>query len=71
VTIVDELTRALPALQAAVSGLAPREDGELRRIAEGFDNPAHLARSLDRIRARLPGLDLAPPEGREAGPSRR
>jgi len=71
VTIVDELTRALPALQAAVAALAGRPDGELRRLAEGFDNPACLARSLDRIRGRLPGLDLAPPDGRATGPSRR
>jgi 4-phosphopantoate--beta-alanine ligase len=61
VTVVDELTRALPVMAREVAGLAGEPDGGLRAISEGFDNAACLRAALARMVARMPEVDLGPP----------
>jgi 4-phosphopantoate--beta-alanine ligase len=53
VTLVDELTRALPAIGAAVEGQATLDDDGLEAIKGDFDNTANLQRVLERISGRL------------------
>jgi 4-phosphopantoate--beta-alanine ligase len=61
VTVVDELTRALPVLARETVALAGEPDGRLRAVKEGFDNAACLRAVLGRMVARVPELDLGPP----------
>lgn len=61
VTVVDELTRALPVLARETSALAGAPGGGLRAISEGFDNAACLRAVLGRMVARVPEVDLGPP----------
>jgi 4-phosphopantoate--beta-alanine ligase len=65
VTLVDELTRALPAVQAAADQLERRSGRTLASMISGWDNGAMLARVLARISDRLTsmGPDQLDPEG--------
>ncbi len=54
VAIVDELTRALVALGAAVGELSGLPDDGLRRLADAFDNGANLRAVHSRMVARVP-----------------
>jgi 4-phosphopantoate--beta-alanine ligase len=53
ITIVDNITRAVPSLIASVKRLrdAPRED--LQRILDDYDNNSNLRRAVDEIQAQL------------------
>jgi 4-phosphopantoate--beta-alanine ligase len=48
VAIVDNVTRAMPALVDSVASLKGRSS--LRKIAEGFDNDSNLSQSLNLIK---------------------
>ncbi len=61
VTVVDELTRALPVLAREVAAVGGEPDGRLRALSEGFDNAACLRATLARMVARVPEADLGPP----------
>jgi 4-phosphopantoate--beta-alanine ligase len=54
VTIVDELTRAVPAMIAAVPGLS--DEGLRRRVIRSFDNESNRRASLQLILERLQAL---------------
>ncbi len=60
VTVVDELTRALPAIASAAGELTNRTDRTLREMARGWDNGENLRKVMARISFRLQELD---PEG--------
>ena len=61
VTVVDELTRALPVLAGEATALAGEPEGRLRATVDGFDNAACLRAVLGRMVARVPEVDLGPP----------
>jgi len=65
VTLVDELTRALPTIGKAASELERRTDRTLASMIREWDNGAMLARVLARISDRLTSLgsDQLDPEG--------
>jgi 4-phosphopantoate--beta-alanine ligase len=65
VTMVDELTRALPAIGAAADDLEHRNRRTLASVIEEWDNGANLARVMKRISTRLTSLSpsQADPEG--------
>ena len=65
VTLVDELTRALPAIGRAANELERRSDRTLATMIREWDNGAMLARVLERISDRLTSLgsDHLDPEG--------
>jgi 4-phosphopantoate--beta-alanine ligase len=48
VTIVDNVTRAMPALINSVA--LQKGKSSIKKIAEGFDNDSNLTRSLNLIR---------------------
>jgi 4-phosphopantoate--beta-alanine ligase len=53
VTVVDELTRALPALAAGVQDMAGMDGREMDAIVQGWDNGVNLGGVLARISDRL------------------
>ena len=53
VTLVDELTRALPAIWEAVGAWASQPDEALQAAVDAFDNGANLGAVLGRIAGRL------------------
>lgn len=57
VTIVDELTRALPAIWEEAEDLASSTDGDLRAVVASWDNDMNLGSTLQRIANRLQDLD--------------
>jgi 4-phosphopantoate--beta-alanine ligase len=57
VTIVDELTRALPAIWEAAEDLASTGDEDLRASVGSWDNDSNLGRTLQLIARRLQDLD--------------
>ncbi|UCC93891.1 MAG: phosphopantothenate/pantothenate synthetase [Thermoplasmata archaeon] len=65
VTLVDELTRALPAIKTAAEGLEHRSHRALATMIKEWDNGAMLSRTLERISDRLTtmGADQLDPEG--------
>lgn len=65
VTLVDELTRALPAVGEAAGELERRSNRTLASLINGWDNAAMLRRVLARISDRLTSLDAdqLDPEG--------
>jgi 4-phosphopantoate--beta-alanine ligase len=65
VTLVDELTRALPAIGEAAGELERRSDRTLAAMIREWDNAAMLHRVLTRISDRLTSLDTdqLDPEG--------
>jgi 4-phosphopantoate--beta-alanine ligase len=65
ITIVDELTRALPAIWGASNASAGMGDEVLEAMVEGWDNPANLSQVLGRIAGRLSELDTHPHEVRQ------
>jgi 4-phosphopantoate--beta-alanine ligase len=67
VTIVDELTRAVPALITAVTDLSSHDDERLRSMLEEWDNEANLGKVLRRISERLEAMDIGVP-GDGTGP---
>jgi 4-phosphopantoate--beta-alanine ligase len=58
ITIVDELTRALPLLIKYVREFKNKDREELLKIAEGFDNKKNLKDMIDYIAERLKSLSL-------------
>lgn len=56
VTIVDELTRALPSIGAEVADLASGSGSSIHPLIEGWDNEANLGRLMVRIARRLDEL---------------
>jgi 4-phosphopantoate--beta-alanine ligase len=65
VTVVDELTRALPVIGEEATGLQHRSERTLATMVNGWDNGANLGRVLRRISDRLTslGADQLDPEG--------
>ncbi len=65
VTLVDELTRALPVIVEEANELEHRSQRTLASMVTGWDNPAMLVRVLGRISDRLTslGADQLDPEG--------
>ena len=61
VTIVDELTRALPAIKEEAEALRVTPEGELRTLLEAWDNAGMLHQVLERLASRLRSLDTAGP----------
>jgi 4-phosphopantoate--beta-alanine ligase len=57
VTIVDELTRALPVLVGAVREMAEAEASELEAMVSRWDNVGMLQRTLDGIAKRLGSME--------------
>jgi 4-phosphopantoate--beta-alanine ligase len=57
VTVVDEVTRALPAVAEAAQELRGEEPGALQEVREGYDHRANLEAVLDHIRERLATLE--------------
>ena len=53
VTVVDELTRALPAISEEVDDLTAVDGPEMARLVEDWDNPRMLATVLARISERI------------------
>lgn len=63
VTLVDELTRALPAIGRAATDLEHRSGRTLASMIKDWDNGANLSKVLDRIASRLTSIgdeDLVP-----------
>ncbi|ACV24296.1 4-phosphopantoate--beta-alanine ligase [Methanocaldococcus fervens] len=58
ITIVDELTRALPLLIKYVREFKNKDREELLKIVENFDNKKNLKEMIDYIADRLKSLDL-------------
>ncbi|MEO2117622.1 MAG: 4-phosphopantoate--beta-alanine ligase [Methanocaldococcus sp.] len=58
ITIVDELTRALPLLIKYVRDFKNKNREELLKIVENFDNKKNLKKMIDYIADRLKRLDL-------------
>jgi 4-phosphopantoate--beta-alanine ligase len=65
ITLVDELTRALPAIGDAANELEHRNARTLAEMITGWDNGAMLQRVLERLTSRLTsmGRDQLDPEG--------
>jgi 4-phosphopantoate--beta-alanine ligase len=65
VTLVDELTRALPVIGEEAEGLRHRSDRTMASMITGWDNGANLGHVLRRISERLTslGADQLDPEG--------
>jgi 4-phosphopantoate--beta-alanine ligase len=65
VTVVDELTRALPSIGEAASDLERRSERTLASMIREWDNGANLSRVLARIADRLKSMDdeVLAPEG--------
>jgi 4-phosphopantoate--beta-alanine ligase len=61
VTIVDELTRALPTLQREVEALSSVQEADLRDGVDAWDNGSMLGQVLGRIAARLVSPDVTSP----------
>ena len=61
VAIVDELTRALPAIAEEAGPLAGAEEDRLRAMYGAWDNGEALSRVLARISGLLERLDMSPP----------
>ncbi len=53
ITVVDEVTRALPLLTAQVQCMQGMSAEELASVLEGFDNRRNLGRVLEHMRRRL------------------
>ena len=60
VTIVDNITRAIPGISKFAHGLKDSKKDELRRIIQEFDNKKNLAESIERITAHLALLARPP-----------
>ena len=58
ITIVDELTRALPLLIKYVRDFKNKDREELLKIVENFDNKKNLKKMIDYIADRLKKLEL-------------
>jgi 4-phosphopantoate--beta-alanine ligase len=56
VTVVDELTRAVPRMVRLVAELRPLPAEERMAVVKGFDNARNLAAALEAVAARLGGL---------------
>lgn len=56
ITIVDNILRALPAMVEEARALKGRPEGELRLIADAWDNHARLAQALRFMASRLTAL---------------
>ncbi len=65
VTLVDELTRALPAIGRAATELEHRSGRTLASMIKDWDNGANLSKVLDRIASRLTSMgdEELDPEG--------
>jgi 4-phosphopantoate--beta-alanine ligase len=50
ITIVDNLTRAIPALVSETRALKGKDEKSLKKIIQKFDNRRNLSRSLKMIR---------------------
>jgi 4-phosphopantoate--beta-alanine ligase len=59
ITIVDNVTRALPEMIKEAKKMKGREKNELMGIVEGFDNPTNLKNALIFIRKRLEEMEFS------------